>query len=57
VITLEVELCIPVEPPLIGEGAAKMFDLMWFLIDRGVAASLPAKMSLLPPPEEWSSRN
>lgn len=43
---------VPVEPPFKGDGAAKMFDLMWFLIERGVIAeSLFEKMSLLPPPK------
>lgn len=45
--------CLPVVEPLIGDGAAKMFDFMWFLIDLGVAASLVVwKMSLLPPPKQ-----
>lgn len=45
---------LPVEP-FMGDGAAKMFDFMWFLMERGVDAestTLPAKMSLLPPPKE-----
>lgn len=48
---------LPVEF-LIGDGAAKILDFMWFLIDRGVdATSLPAKISLLPPPEEITFNN
>lgn len=44
--------------PLIGDGAAKMFDFMWFLMDLGVAASLVDwKMSLLPPPKQKAKAN